>query len=767
MLATHSLLPVIQAFSRAAGIDVRTCDISLAGRILAAFSDFLPEEQRVPDGPAELGRLVKSKEANIIKLPNISASVPQIQAAVKELQAAGFAVPDFPAEASAPEEKEILGRFEKVMGSAVNPVLRGGNSDRRPAAAVKRYARKNPHAMDGWSSASATHVSSMSFGDFYASEKSCLLNEASDFRIEFIRDGAENGAGSCSGGAHTRAGDTQAEATANGNAAVADGNTAAIQILRETAPLEKNELLDAAVMNRKALRNFLREQKNDARARGVLFSIHLKATMMKVSDPVIFGEAVFVFLEDFFQKHETLLNKLGVKPELGLAALTARLEELEDAAQKDMLLSDLKACLEAGPAPAMVNSDEGITNLHVPSDVIIDASMPAAFKSGGRMWGPDGRLHDMKAVIPDRSYAGVYQAVIDFCRENGAFNPATMGSVSNVGLMAGKAEEYGSHDKTFLAPGNGVIRAVCSDGRVLLEQPVEEGDIFRMCQTKDNAVRNWVELAVQRARAEGTPAVFWLDEKRAHDRLLTARVRMYLAEMDTAGLDISIAAPEEACRQALRRARDGQDTISVSGNVLRDYLTDLFPILELGTSARMLSIVPLLSGGGLFETGAGGSAPKHVQQLLEENHLRWDSLGEFLALGVSYEHLAEKMDCKAALVLSRTLDEAVGRLLDEGRLPSRKCGEQDNRTSHFYLALYWAEALAAQQDDLRLREIFVSPAAELAKQEEAVVACMLASQGKPADIGGYYRPDKDKLNALMRPSGSFNRIIEGINTGRR
>ncbi len=726
MLATHSLLPVIQA----------------------------SEEQRVPDGLAELGRLVKSKEANIIKLPNISASVPQIQAAVKELQAAGFAVPDFPAEASAPEEKEILGRFEKVMGSAVNPVLREGNSDRRPAAAVKRYARKNPHAMDGWSSASATHVSSMSFGDFYASEKSCLLNEASDFRIEFVRDGAESGAGSCSGGAHAPA-------------PAANGNAAAIQILRETAPLEKNELLDAAVMNRKALRNFLREQKNDARARGVLFSIHLKATMMKVSDPVIFGEAVFVFLEDFFQKHEALLNKLGVKPELGLAALTARLEELEDAAQKDMLLSDLKACLEAGPAPAMVNSDEGITNLHVPSDVIIDASMPAAFKSGGRMWGPDGRLHDMKAVIPDRSYAGVYQAVIDFCRENGAFNPATMGSVSNVGLMAGKAEEYGSHDKTFLAPGNGVIRAVCSDGRVLLEQPVEEGDIFRMCQTKDNAVRNWVELAVQRTRAEGTPAVFWLDEKRAHDRLLTERVRMYLAEMDTAGLDISIAAPEEACRQALRRARDGQDTISVSGNVLRDYLTDLFPILELGTSARMLSIVPLLSGGGLFETGAGGSAPKHVQQLLEENHLRWDSLGEFLALGVSYEHLAEKMDCKAALVLSRTLDEAVGRLLDEGRLPSRKCGEQDNRTSHFYLALYWAEALAAQQDDLRLREIFVSPAAELAKQEEAVVACMLASQGKPADIGGYYRPDKDKLNALMRPSGSFNRIIEGINTGRR
>ncbi len=740
MLATHSFFPIIRSFTRAAGVTVETRDISLAARILAAFPDSLAEEQRVPDALAELGELVKKPDANIIKLPNISASIPQIQNAVKELQQKGFAVPDFPEEPSNPDEEAVRLRYDAVKGSAVNPVLREGNSDRRSAPAVKNYAKANPHSMGEWNPESKTHVASMAGGDFYGTEKSITLEKETAFRIEFV--------------------DTKGKATP----------------LRGEKPLLAGEILDAAVMNRSQLRAFLAEEIKDAKKRNVLFSVHLKATMMKVSDPVIFGHAVSVFFRDLFEKHRGLFMELGVDPDHGLGDLESKLAGL-DAAKREEIKQDIAECLSAGPQLAMVNSDKGITNLHVPSDVIIDASMPAAIRIGGKMWGPDGKEKDMKAVIPDRCYAGVYQAAIDFCKRNGAFNPSVMGSVSNVGLMAQKAEEYGSHDKTFVAPGNGVIRAVEPDGTVLLEQPVEEGDIFRMCQTKDAPIRDWVKLAVKRARITGNPAVFWLDENRAHDAQIIRKVKASLADEgipfsdaadsgamspNAANLKISIMEPSEACRHAMRRAADGLDTISVTGNVLRDYLTDLFPILELGTSAKMLSIVPLLGGGGLFETGAGGSAPKHIQQLLAENHLRWDSLGEFLALAVSLEHLAMVFGNEKARLLGRTLDEATGRLLNERKSPSRKCGELDNRGSHFYLAKYWARALADQNEDAELKEIFAAPAAALEERAELIAAELIAVQGEPADIGGYYQPDKTKTDAVMRPCEQFNRIIDGI-----
>ena len=725
MLATHSFLPIVRAFSDAAGVQVETRDISLAARILSQFPEYLKEKQRVNDSLTELGELVKEPDANIIKLPNISASIPQIQGAVRELQSKGYAIPDYPEEPGSDAEREIQARYDKVKGSAVNPVLREGNSDRRSAPAVKQYARKNPHSMGEWSMDSRTHVSSMDGGDFFGSEKSVTLSSPSDFRIVFVGD---------------------------------DGKT---KELRGTEKLQKGEILDAAVMSRSALRRFLKDQIADAKSKGILFSVHLKATMMKVSDPVIFGHVVSVFLSDVFEKHSSTLTKLGANPDNGLGDLIVKLGTL-DKEQRNEIEADLAVALNEGPELAMVNSDKGITNLHVPSDVIIDASMPAAIRIGGRMWGPDGEAHDMKAVIPDRSYAGIYQATIDFCRENGAFNPSTMGSVSNVGLMAQKAEEYGSHDKTFLAPGNGVIQAVDSSGDVILEQAVEAGDLFRMCQVKDEPIRDWVKLAVKRARATGTPAVFWLDERRGHDNELIGKVKAYLAEHNTDGLDISIMEPAEACRHALERAGADKDTISVTGNVLRDYLTDLFPILELGTSAKMLSIVPLMNGGGLFETGAGGSAPKHVQQLQSENHLRWDSLGEFLALAVSYEHLAATFNNDRAALLGRTLDEATAKLLDERKSPSRKCGELDNRGSHYYLAAYWAEALAGQTDEKDLQSRFEPVAKALRESEDKIITRLNEVQGGPADVGGYYKPDEKAANEVMRPCNVLNRIINSI-----
>ena len=725
MLATHAFLPILQAFSRAAGVDVETRDISLAGRILAGFPEELSDKQRVPDALAELGELVHRSEANIIKLPNISASIPQIQAAVRELQEQGFRIPDFPAEPETEEQRAVRDRYERVKGSAVNPVLREGNSDRRAASAVKAYARSHPHSMGDWSPESRTHVSSMSEGDFYGSERSVTIDEATEFRIEFVDEAGT------------------------------------IRPLRPEAPLEAGEILDAAVMSRTALRSFLEEQIDDARKQGVLFSLHLKATMMKVSDPVIFGHAVTVFFRELFEKHADLLESLGVDPDHGLGDLASKIGTL-DADRRAEIEADLAGIYRKGPDLAMVDSDRGITNLHVPSDVIIDASMPAAIRIGGKMWGPDGAARDMKAVIPDRCYAGVYQTAIDFCRTHGAFDPATMGGVSNVGLMARKAEEYGSHDKTFVAPAAGRIRAVDRDGRVLIEQPVETGDIFRMCQTKDDAVRDWVKLALKRARATGAPAIFWLDENRAHDARLIRKIEEVLQREDTSDIEWSVAAPAEACLRTLERVRAGQDTISVTGNVLRDYLTDLLPILELGTSAKMLSIVPLMQGGGLFETGAGGSAPKHVQQLLKENHLRWDSLGEYLALTASFEHLAGRFDNRRAAILGRCLDAAVGNLLDAGRSPSRKCGELDNRGSHVHLARYWARHLAAQDEDPVLARRFAEAARALDAEVTPIVDELNALQGAPADIGGYYHPDPAKVDAVMRPSPAFNRIIADI-----
>jgi isocitrate dehydrogenase len=724
-LATHSLLPIIKAFTGAAGVSVETADISLAGRIVANFPENLTESQRIPDYLTQLGELAMTPEANIIKLPNISASIPQLKAAIKELKSQGYNIPDYPEEPKNDAEKEIKAKYGKVLGSAVNPVLREGNADRRAAASVKNYAKKNPHKMGAWSAESKTHVAHMSGGDFYGSEKSVTVAQAGNARIEFVGQ---------------------------------DGKTA---VLKEKTSLKAGEVIDASVMSRRALRQFLEEQIEDAKKKGVLFSLHLKATMMKISDPIMFGHAVSVFFKDVFEKHASTIKELGVDPNNGLADLYAKLTKLPEA-RKAEIEADIKACYKNRPEIAMVNSDKGITNLHVPSDVIVDASMPAMIRESGKMWGPDGKLHDIKAVIPDRCYAEVYQEVISDCKKHGAYDPRTMGSVSNVGLMAQKAEEYGSHDKTFKAPGNGAIRVIDAAGEPLLEQRVEEGDIFRMCQTKDAPIQDWVKLAVTRARAAGTPAVFWLDNNRAHDAQIIVKVNRYLRDHDTNGLDIRVMTPVEATRFSLDRIRAGKDTISVTGNVLRDYLTDLFPILELGTSAKMLSIVPLMNGGGLFETGAGGSAPKHVQQFQEEGYLRWDSLGEFLALAVSLEHLAHTFHNKKAQVLADTLDQANGKILDNNRSPARKVGELDNRGSHFYLALYWAQALAAQTEDKDLQTRFAKVAKPLADNEAKILGELTAAQSKPQDIGGYYHPDYEKTSKAMRPSATFNGIVDAI-----
>ncbi len=725
-LATYSLLPIVRAFTKTAGIEIELRDISLAGRIIANFPENLTESQRIPDELTALGELAaKSPEANIVKLPNISASIPQLKGAIKELQSHGYKVPDYPEDPKNDAEKEIKARYGKVLGSAVNPVLREGNSDRRSAASVKNYAKKNPHKMGAWSADSKTHVAHMSSGDFYGSEKSVTVAEAGTVKIEFVGQ---------------------------------DGKTA---VLKEKTNLKAGEVIDACVMNRKALRAFFEEQMEDAKTKDVLLSLHLKATMMKVSDPIMFGHAVSVFFKDVFEKNASAFKEIGVDPNNGLGDIYAKIAKLPED-KRAGIEADIKACYKNRPELAMVNSDKGITNLHVPSDVIVDASMPAMIRESGKMWGSDGKLHDTKAVIPDRCYAGVYQVVIDDCKKHGAYDPKTMGTVPNVGLMAQKAEEYGSHDKTFKSPGNGTIRVVDASGKALLEQKVEEGDIFRMCQTKDAPIQDWVKLAVSRARATGAPAVFWLDKNRAHDREIIEKVNRYLKNHDTKGLDIKIMSPEDATRFSLERIREGKDTISVTGNVLRDYLTDLFPILELGTSAKMLSIVPLMNGGGLFETGAGGSAPKHVQQFLEEGYLRWDSLGEFLALGVSLEHLANTFKNKKAQVLADTLDQANGKILDNNRSPARKVGELDNRGSHFYLALYWAQSLAAQTQDKELQSHFANPAKALTDNEAKIIGELNGAQGKPQNIGGYYHPDRKKAAEAMRPSATLNAIIDSI-----
>ena len=723
LLATYSLLPIIQAFSKNAGISVELRDISLAGRVLAIFADRLPENQKTSDALAELGALTLKPEANIIKLPNISASIPQLKAAIAELQARGFPVPDYPETPTNDAEKDIKARYDKVKGSAVNPVLREGNSDRRAPKAVKDYARKHPHKMAPWSKDSKTRVATMGRNDFCSNEKSLTLPAATTARIEFV--------------------------PAAGGAPV---------VWKDGLKLQAGEVLDATFMSRKALQAFLAEQIAAAQQAGLLFSLHLKATMMKVSDPILFGHAVKVFLGDFLSRHAAAIQNLGVDFNNGLGDLLAKIEKLP-AAEKAAIESDLKATLAARPPLAMVNSDKGITNLHVPSDVIIDASMPPMIRDGGKMWNAEGKPQDTLAVIPDSCYAPVYQAVIDFCRENGALDPKTMGSVPNVGLMAQAAEEYGSHNKTFEVTDDGTVRVVDADGSTLLEHQVESGDIWRACQTKDAPIRDWVKLAVRRARATGVPAIFWLDAKRAHDAQLIAKVQTYLKDHDTAGLDIQILPPAEACRFSVERLAKGQDTISVTGNVLRDYLTDLFPILEVGTSAKMLSIVPLMNGGGLFETGAGGSAPKHVQQFLEENYLRWDSLGEFFALAASFEHLADTESHALAKILAETLDAATGQILEHDRSPSRKVGGLDNRGSHFYLALYWAQALAAQNQDAELKKIFTPIAKELAEKEQTIIAELAAVQGKPTDVGGYYLPDDAKAADALRPSATFNQIL--------
>jgi len=724
-LATRSLLPIIRAFTRPVGIPVETRDISLAGRILAAFPDHLSAEQRVSDDLAELGELAKTPEANIIKLPNISASVPQMKAAVKELQLKGYDLPDYPEEPKTDEEREAKARYDRVKGSAVNPVLREGNSDRRAPRAVKEYARSNPPPMKPWADGCPTHVATMAGGDFFANETSVTLQSATTAKIEFV------------------------------------GTDGSVEVLKEELPLQAGEVLDATRMSVTALRTFLEEQVADAREKGVLFSLHLKATMMKVSDPIIFGHAVKAYYKDLFDKHGATFEKLGVDVNDGFGDLIARIATLPPEEHK-AIQADIDAIYARGPRIAMVDSDRGITNLHVPSDIIIDASMPPMIRDGGRMWNADGELEATKAVIPDSSYAPIYQAVVEDCLANGAFDPTTMGSVPNVGLMAQKAEEYGSHDKTFEMTAAGRVRIVDDEGKALLQHEVEAGDIWRACQTKDAPIRDWVKLAVTRARATGAPAVFWLNKERAHDAELIAKVENYLGEHDTDGLEIRIMAPADAMKFSLERIRRGEDTISVTGNVLRDYLTDLFPILELGTSAKMLSVVPLMNGGGLFETGAGGSAPKHVQQMEKENHLRWDSLGEFLALGVSLEHMADQHGQKGAKVLADALDAAVGRLLQEGRSPSRKAGELDNRGSHFYLALFWAEALADQTADPALAKKFAAVAKELKVNQETIVAELNGVQGEPVDLGGYYKPDDEKADAAMRPNATFNGILERI-----
>ncbi len=721
-LATYSLLPIIRTFTAPAGINVDTKDISLAGRIIANFPDNLTPAQRQADALAELGELAQTPAANIIKLPNVSASIPQLQAAIKELQAHGYAVPDYPEDARTEAEKEIKLRYAKVLGSAVNPVLREGNSDRRVAAPVKEYARKNPHSMGKWSADSRSHVAHMSDGDFYSSEQSAVSASAGSVRIEFVAQ---------------------------------DGS---VKVLKEKTALQAGEVFDASVMRCGALRKFYQAQIEDAKQSGVLLSLHLKATMMKVSDPIMFGHAVTVYFNDVFSKHAAVFKELGVDAANGLGDVYEKIKRLPQA-QREQIEADIQAVYQTRPAIAMVDSDKGITNLHVPSDVIVDASMPAAIRSSGQMWGADGKLHDTKFMIPDRCYAGIYQETIDFCKKHGAFDVSTMGSVANVGLMAQKAEEYGSHDKTFKVPGTGKVRVVDASGATVFEHNVEEGDIWRMCQTKDLPIQDWVKLAVTRARATSTPAVFWLDENRAHDVQLIKKVKQYLQNHDTKGLEILIMSPVEAIRFSLERIKAGQDTISVTGNVLRDYLTDLFPILELGTSAKMLSIVPLLAGGGLFETGAGGSAPKHVQQFMEEGHLRWDSLGEFLALAVSLEDLAAKTGNTKAQVLADTLNTATGLFLDHDKSPTRRVGHLDNRGSHFYLALYWAQALAAQSQDKELQARFANLAKTLTEKEGVIVAELNGVQGKPVDIGGYYQPDTAKLERAMRPSATFNSAL--------
>ncbi len=724
-LATFSLLPIVEAFVGAAGVSMKLKDISLAGRIIANFPEKLTPAQRINDELTELGELATRPEANIIKLPNISASIPQLKAAIKELQGKGYDIPDYPDNATTQAEKDIKARYAKVFGSVVNPVLREGNSDRRAAGAVKQYARNNPHKMGAWSKDSKSHVASMSGGDFYGSEVSTTLAAATNARIELVG---------------------------------ADG---AVTVLKGKTPLDAGEIIDAAVMSAKALRTFFADEIEAAKKDGVLFSLHVKATMMKISDPIVFGHAVSVFFADVIEKHGATLKRLGVNLNNGFGDLLAKIETLPEA-EKKAIKDDIAAEYAKRPGLAMVNSDKGITNLHVPSDVIVDASMPAMIRDSGRMWGADGKLHDVIAAIPDRSYATLYQTVIDDCKAHGAFDPKTMGSVPNVGLMAQKAEEYGSHDKTFEIPSDGTVRVVADDGKVLLERPVEAGDIFRMCEVRDAPIQDWVKLAVRRARLTGTPAVFWLDAKRAHDAQVIAKVEKYLKEQDTSGLDIRILAPVDAMKFSLERIRKGQDTISVTGNVLRDYLTDLFPIMELGTSSKMLSIVPLLAGGGLFETGAGGSAPKHVEQFTQEGYLRWDSLGEFLALGASLEHLAQTYKNAKAQVLAETLDIAIGKFLQFNRNPARKVGEIDNRGSHFYLALYWAQALAAQSKDKELQARFKPLAEALAANEAKINRELIAAQGKPVDIGGYYLPDPAKTSAAMRPSATLNAALAAL-----
>ena len=724
-LATHSLLPIIQAFSKSSGISVETRDISLAGRIIANFPEFLTEEQRIGDALAELGDLAKTPEANIIKLPNISASVPQLQAAIKELQAKGYALPEYPEDPQNAAEEKIKATYAKVLGSAVNPVLREGNSDRRAPGSVKQYARNNPHSMGEWSKDSLSHVASMESGDFYASEKSTTVQGAQDVRIEFVGT---------------------------------DGST---KVLKEKVALLDKEIIDTSVMSKSALVTFFEKEIAAAKDENVLLSLHMKATMMKVSDPVIFGHAVQVFYKDVFAKHAATFAEIGVDVNNGLGDVYAKITKLP-ADQKAEIEADIAAVYATRPDMAMVDSDRGITNLHVPSDIIIDASMPAALRASGQMWGPDGRQKDTKFMIPDRCYAGVFQSVIDFCKENGAFDPRTMGSVPNVGLMAQKAEEYGSHDKTFILAEAGTVRVINTNDEVLLEQTVGEGDIFRMCQAKDAPIQDWVKLAVNRSRLSNTPAVFWLDENRGHDAEMIKKVNTYLADHDTTGLDIQIMSPVAATQHTLARCAQGLDTISVTGNVLRDYLTDLFPILELGTSAKMLSIVPLMNGGGLFETGAGGSAPKHVQQFEKENHLRWDSLGEFLALAASFEHLAETTNNAKAKVLADTLDQATAKFLEENKSPSRKVNELDNRGSHFYLAMYWAEALAAQSTDADLQAEFSSVATAMQNNEATIVGELNGAQGVAMDINGYYFADAALAAKALRPSATLNSIVNGL-----
>ncbi len=725
-LATYSLLPIIQAFTSGSGIKLETRDISLAARILAAFPDQLTAEQQMPDHLAELGELTQSPEANIIKLPNISASVPQLQAAIRELQDQGYALPDFPEDPQNEEEVSVKNRYAKVLGSAVNPVLREGNSDRRAALSVKRFAQNNPPRLKAWNPGSKTRVAHMADGDFFGSEKSAVIENDGNVCIEYA---AEDGS---------------------------------VTILKDKVAITRGEVIDSSVMNVRKLRDFYSTQIEESHKDGMLLSLHLKATMMKVSDPVLFGHAVSIFYSELFEKHWELFEQIGINPNNGLGDVSSKIENLPQD-QQNQIKQDIDSIYQKRPELAMVDSEKGITNLHLPNNVIIDASMPVVVRDGGKMWGPDGMLRDTVAMIPDRCYATIYQEVIEDCQRNGAYDPATMGNVANVGLMAQKAEEYGSHDKTFLVPGTGIIRLVDDSGSSMLEQPVEPGDVFRMCQVKDAPIQDWVKLAVNRARATGSPAVFWLDEQRQHHTCLINKVNAYLEDHDTQGLELHIMSPVEAMRFSLERIRKGQDTISVTGNVLRDYLTDLFPILELGTSAKMLSIVPQMKGGGLFETGAGGSAPKHVQQFLEEGHLRWDSLGEMLALGVSFEHLASVSQNATVKIYSGTIDEAVGQYLENRRSPSRKVHELDNRGSHFYFALYWAEALASQEEDQELKVRFSKIARDLSEKETMILEELNAAQGQPVDIGGYFLPDDEKASQAMRPSPSLNGIIESLN----